>query len=250
MLSSIWMQCGGASEIRGLQLTAWRSVEAQHQISTRKLVDSDDEQRVLEDLIESSKPPQPGSRRLHYLLATAFRYPPLRYGSRFATRHELSLWYGAESLRTMFAEVAFYRFVFLSGTRANLGTIHTALSMFSIGVRTARGVDLTVPPFASFEAVLASRTSYAETQSLGSAMRAAGVEVVRYRSARDSEGGVNVGVFSERAFATTRPRRLESWHCTTTAAVVELVRRDYFGRATFSFGRDEFLVDGVLPSPA
>jgi hypothetical protein len=46
-----------SSDAHPLAGTCWRLVEAQHLISTLKLVDSVDEQLVLEDLIESSKPP-------------------------------------------------------------------------------------------------------------------------------------------------------------------------------------------------
>ncbi len=250
MSSSIWMQCAGAFRFARLHLDAWRVVEAQHQISTRKLVDSDDEQRILEELIDASKPPQPVTRRLHYLLATAFRYPPLRHGSRFATRHEVSLWYGAESKRTAFAEVAYYRFLFLAGTHAKLGVLHTQLSTFVVAIRTERGINLTLPPFDAYESLLVSKTSYADTQPLGRVMREAGAEVVMYRAARDADGGRNVGVFSAAAFASARPRRLESWQCTTSSDTVEFVRRDYFNRALFTFARDAFLVDGQLPSPS
>src|SRR5215208_6155464 len=107
MSSSIWTQCAGDSELRPLRLTPWRAVEAQHQVSTRKLVDSVEEQHLLEDLIDRAKPPDRTAGRVHYLLATPFRYPPLRHGSRFGTRFERGLWYGAESPRTMFAEVAY-----------------------------------------------------------------------------------------------------------------------------------------------
>ena len=44
MSSSIWTRCAGDSEIRPLRRSPWRVVEAQHQVSTRKLVDSLDEQ--------------------------------------------------------------------------------------------------------------------------------------------------------------------------------------------------------------
>ena len=88
MSSNIWTRCAGDSEIRALRLSPWRVVEAQHQVSTRKLVDSVDEQILLEDLIERVKPADQTRGRWHYLLATPFRYPPLRHGSRFAGRHE------------------------------------------------------------------------------------------------------------------------------------------------------------------
>jgi hypothetical protein len=47
MSSSIWTRCAGDSELRPLRLSPWRVVESQHQISTRKLVDSADEQALL-----------------------------------------------------------------------------------------------------------------------------------------------------------------------------------------------------------
>ena len=107
MSSSIWTRCAGASEVRPLRLSPWRAVEAQHQVSTRKLVDSVEEQILLEELIERAKPPDVTHGKTHYLLATPFRYPPLRYGSRFGGRHERGIWYGSETRGTAFAEVAY-----------------------------------------------------------------------------------------------------------------------------------------------
>ncbi len=250
MSSSIWMRCGGVSRIQALGLEAWRVVESQHQISTRKLVDSAGEQQLLEQLIETSKPPAPSSGRLHYLLFTPFRYPPLRHGSRFGTRSEPSLWYGSETLRTAFAEVAYYRLLFLEGTRADLGVVETELSAFTVLIRAERGIDTTLLPFAAHRGVLASPLEYAETQALGRAMREAAVEAFRFVSARDERGGVNVGLFTPVAFQETQPRRLETWHCVATHTQVELSRRDYFDRALHAFLREDFLVAGSLPAPA
>ncbi|TIW70696.1 MAG: RES domain-containing protein, partial [Mesorhizobium sp.] len=45
----------------------WRMVEAQHRVSTLKLVDTLDEQSLLEDLVEDTKPHIPlECRHLHY----------------------------------------------------------------------------------------------------------------------------------------------------------------------------------------
>ena len=250
MSSSIWMQCAGDSRVGQLVLEPWRSVESQHQIATRKLVDSDAEQQVLEEMIESAKPRLRSHTHLHYLLFTPFRYPPLRHGSRFGTREDPGIWYGSETQRTTFAEVAYYRFLFLEGSSADLGLVETELTVFSSRVRAVRGVDLLALPFASFETVLSSPASYGEPQALGKSMREAGVEAVRYRSARDSEGGVNVAVLSPTAFDSAQPTRLETFHCSATSALVEIMRRDYFDRSVHSFERSEFLVDGRLPAPA
>ena len=250
MSSSIWTRCAGASELRPLRLAPWRAVESQHQVSTRKLVESAEEQELLEELIDAVKPPDQTGGRLHYLLATPFRYPPLRHGSRFGTRHAPGLWYGSESRRTAFAEVAYYRLLFLAGTDADLGTVTTPLTVFSVTARTARGADLVAAPFDAYRDVIAAPGSYDATQALGEAMRAAGVELFRYPSARDPDGGSNVGAFTPAVFGRARPRDLQTWHCTAGAAVIEFARRDYFGREVHTFRREVFLVEGALPSPA
>ena len=59
MSRSIWTRCEGSSRLRAIEADAWRVVESQHIVSTRKLVDSDAEQAVLEELIDRVKPPMP-----------------------------------------------------------------------------------------------------------------------------------------------------------------------------------------------
>jgi hypothetical protein len=249
MSSSIWTRCAGASERRPLRLSPWRAVEAQHQVSTRKLVDSLEEQSLLEDLIERVKPPDITGGKVHYLLATPFRYPPLRHGSRFGTRHERGLWYGAETRRTVFAEMAYYRLLFLDGTHADLETVSTELTVFTVRARSMRGIDLVAAPFARYRGAIASPSDYADTQSLGTAMRTSGVDLFRYPSARDVRGGVGIGILSPAAFGTAKPRGFETWWCTASRERVEVLQRDYFTRETFSFPRSDFLVGGHLPAP-
>jgi len=225
-------------------------VEAQHQVSTRKLVDSTEEQILLEELIDRAKPPDITGGRFHYLLFTPFRYPPLLHGSRFGGRHERGIWYGSVELRSAFAEVSYYRFIFLEGSHADLGTIATPLTAFTVGVRAIRGADLTNPPFDAHRAAISSPATYNESQQLGDAMRAANVEVFCYWSARDIENGTNVGVFAPTAFGKAKPRILETWHCAASRDRVDLTKGDYFTRRSFTFPRSQFLVDGALPSPA
>lgn len=81
-------------------------------------------------------------------------------------------------------------------------------------------------------------------------MREAGVEAFRYGSARDVQGGTNVGVFSPRAFGRNRPKRFETWHCVATRERVEVRKLDWFERVTHTFPRSDFLVSGQLPAPA
>ncbi|WP_373044499.1 RES family NAD+ phosphorylase [Vulgatibacter sp.] len=220
-------------------------------IATRKLVDSDEEQGLLEELLEGVKPPVPRETEgLHYLLSTPFRHPPLRHGSRFATRHEPSLWYGSEALATAFAEVAYYRLLFLEGTSAELEPIEVELSAFQARIRSERCVDLGAGPFREYQLALRSATSYAATQALGAAMRADGVEMFLFGSARSDDGGRNVALFTSRVFTRKKPTVPQTWRCIATRAGVEIVRRDYFTQARHRFEREQFLVQAVLPRPA
>src|SRR3954471_5980037 len=98
--------------------------------------------------------------------------------------------------------------VFLEGTRADLGTVTTQLTAFTAQTRTQRGVDLSVPPFDSFRKAIASPAKYADTQALGAAMRAAGVDLIRYPSARDPMQGINVAAFGPSVFGKAKPRDL------------------------------------------
>jgi hypothetical protein len=252
MSRSIWTECGASSRLRALALPAWRAVESQTLTSTRKLVDSDDEQAVLEDLIEGAKPPVPEDPELaglHFLLYTPFRYPPLRHGSRFGSRTERGIWYGSRELRTVFAEVAYYRLLFLEGAAADLGSITIELSAFQAQVTTKRGADLTLPPFAAHTRAISSRTRYDVAQRLGREMRGAGVAAFLYVSARDPEAGSSVGLFRP-CFARPRPTAPQTWVCTSARDKVELSKKDVFRRQRFRFPRSGFEVDGRLPSPA
>ena len=250
MSFSIWTRCAGDSELRPLRVSPWRVVEAQHQVSTRKLVDSTEEQILLEELIDSVKPPDVTGGRLHYLLFTPFRYPPLPHGSRFGGRHDRGIWYGSMELRSAFAEVSYYRLLFLEGTHAALGTVTTALTAFKATVRTMRGIDLTSAPFDAYRSKVSSPVSYDASQALGGEMRAAGVEAFRYSSARDTEGGVNVGVLAPTVFGKSKPKAFETWYCAASRERIDLTRGDYLTRRDFAFLRAQFLVNGMLPSPA
>jgi RES domain len=250
MPSSIWTRCGGRSSLRALSGRAWRVVESQHLFATRKLVDSDEEQALLEELIEEAKPPVGMASGIHYLLFTPFRYPPLRHGSRFGTRRDRGIWYGSRAQSTAFAEKAYYLLLFLEGTSADLTPWESDVSVFQAGYETARGVDLTRGAFARWRDVISSPTSYGDSQALGAAMREEGVEAFVYSSARDPAHGPNVGLFVREALAARRPSVPESWRCVVTREGVEVTKEDVFRSASFAFKRAVFEVDGRLPAPA
>ena len=248
------MQCGGRRNLRAYEGAVWRVVEGQHRNATRRLVDSDAEQELLESLIDRVKPPLPAGPEfegLHYLLLTPFRHPPLAHGSRFGTRTERSLFYGSEALETAMAETAYYRLVFLEGTAASLSPLTLELSAFVADVRTKAAVDLTRPPFDAHHRALASRARYEASQRLGQEMRADGVELVRYPSARDVDGAPNIALFTPRALARKEPRaRFETWRCVASREKVEMQKLDWFDRRRLFFPRAQFEVGGALPAPA
>ncbi len=253
MSQSIWTRCGGRSNARRIQASPYRLVESQFVSATRKLVDSEEEQAVLEGLIERVKPPVPGdvaALGLHYLLSTPFRHPPLLHGSRFGERTERGIFYGAREEHTCLAEVAYYRLVFISGTTAALDLVTTQHTAFRARVRAERGVDLTRPPFLEHRAAISSRTEYAAAQALGAAMRADGVQVALYFSARAPRDGIAVAVLDPAAFVRQAPFEQHEWICTVDREKVEMKRRSLTTPVSHTFHRRDFEVGGRLPAPA
>lgn len=222
-----------------------RVVEAQFRNSTRKLVDSDEEQALLEELIDRhAKLPVPeGFEGLHYLLYTPFRHPPLPHGSRFGTRAERGILYGARELPVALAEVAYYRLLFLEGPRADLGLLSVELTSFTFGIRARRAADLTGEPAVS------SKVSYARSQRRGRELRDRGVQACLYLSARSRPAGVCVAVFAN-VFDPRRPRGERRWSCIASRSRVEFRSQTLLGREQrFAFEREQFEVSGRLPAP-
>jgi hypothetical protein len=225
-------------------------VESQEHVARQRLVANLREQDLLESLLERSKPPRPAAADgLDYLLATPFRYPPLRYGSRFGRRHEPSLFYAARGRTTLLAEAACYRFVFWQGMATPppkpLRTEHT---VFGVKILARRAYCLHRPPLDAYGTALMSPTDYGNTQALGSVLRSAGADALEYRSARDADGGLNVALYTPAAFAEPQPSFREEWLCETAATRVSFRARGVVGVHTLPL--EQFTVDGVLPTPA
>jgi hypothetical protein len=190
----------------------WRVVEAQHRVPTMRLVDTLDEQRVLEDLLEASKPPVPeDAQRLHYLLSTLFRYAaPPPAGSRFRGIGDPGVWYGADVVETALAEVAYWRLRFLVDSPATpdlLPVPHTAFRA-SIG---GSAIALMQPPFLRQRRQWEDPASYVATQALARVAREAGVALIRYRSVRDPEHRVAVAVMTPKGFRARDPLEQRTW---------------------------------------
>ncbi len=250
MSSSIWTRCAGPREFKRLRRSPWRVVESQHHVSTRKLVGSAVEQDLLEKLLERVKPPVE-SRGLHYLLWTPFRYPPLRHGSRFGTRDQRGIWYGAERPKTAFSESAYHRLRFLDASAARLAPLEVPVTLFRAVVSSRRAIDLMATPFDAFTDQLASPTSYADSQALGREARRAGCELLIFVSARDLERGPNVAVLHPRAFLEKRPVASQAWTLYVEDERVEARRADALATGElFVFPREQFRIRGHLPRPS
>jgi hypothetical protein len=246
----IWNECQGQYTLQVVNGELFRVVESQESIATNNLVDDLAEQAILESLIETTKPPVPeNGLHLHYLLFTPFRYPPLPYGSRFGSRHEPGIFYCARNLITALAEAAYYRFVFWLGMSvappsAKLTTQHNA---FTALFYTTKGLKLQLAPFSDYTDQLSSRSSYSDTQPLGSAMRNNDIEAFEYISARDKNKGINIGLFYPNVLKSKKPTSVISLICTTQADVVQFMDDE---NRIYAFERDQFMSAGEFPMPS
>jgi hypothetical protein len=189
-------------------------VEAQHVVSTMKVVDTLAEQERLEQLLEQSKPPVPPEcRHRHYLLSTPFRYgAPYPRGSRFR-RAGLTpgVFYASQTVTTAVAEMTHSRLRFFAESPATPWPAnaieHTA---FQVRFHTSTGLDLTAPPFDRERARWTDPADYEKCQALADAARAAGVQAIRYLSARDA-GGINIALLTCAAFSVVAPLERQTW---------------------------------------
>lgn len=246
----IWAELEGQEYITSMMATIHRVTDDQQLIATMSLVNNVEEQGILEDLLEETKPQKPeGFEDLDYFLITPFRYPPLKYGSRFGSTFEPSLFYGSLNISTALSETAYYRFVFLSGMQEPYEEpLQVTYSSYTVAIRTNRGIFLDKEPFDKYEADLTSSTNYTTSQRLGSSMRESKVEAFQYVSARDPKKGSNVALFTPRSFQSKKPINLERWLCQVTVDEVGFISNDNHRR--FSFAKEIFEVDGEIPSPA
>ena len=243
--------CDGPSQIGPIEGTVYRLVESEKDIATLAYVDTLEEQALLEEMLEDSKRRYPAASDAYdYLLKTPFRYPPLKWGSRFGRPHEPSLFYGARRIDTTLAEAAYYRLVFWHAmtTPPPAKAIRTRHTSFAVGYRTRHGVQLHTDVFAGHQAALTHPFDYAACQALGTAMREAGIEAFEYTSARDPRRGRCVGLFVLSAFSAKVPQDKSAWVCELSATRVAFKRERE--KAIVHFEKSDFEVDGALPMPA
>ena len=190
-------------------------VEAQHVVSTLKLVDTLEEQQLLEELLEESKPlVPPECRHLHYLLSTPFRYgAPYPQGSRFRRAgFTPGVFYASQTAATAVAEMVFHRLLFFAESPQTPWPVNAGeQTAFAVAFRTKAAIDVTRPPFDRDAARWSHPIDYSACQDLADVARAAGVQVLRYRAVRDPAEGVNLALLTCAAFRSREPTERQTW---------------------------------------
>jgi hypothetical protein len=216
----------------------WRAVEAQHVASTMALVDSLEEQKVLEDLVDDSKPPRPAAAaRLHYLLFTPFRYRPPRRGSRFRGDNDPGVFYAADEVRTACAELGYWRWRHLADSPALAAMPVASQTVFRVKV-AASAVDLRVAPFAADRARWTDPADYGACQALARAAREAPVQAIRYESVRDPDHAGCLALLDPAGFAKREPLEQQTWVLAVTRDRVVWKRSHTLRDETFDFPAD------------
>lgn len=217
----------------------WRMVEGQHVVSTMPLVDTLQEQAVLERLLDATKPAIPEDcRHLHYLMSAPFRYGTYPAHSRFRRRGRTpGVYYASEHSLTAAAETIWYRFRFYDASPGTpLPVAAAAFTALAVHTATPFAADLTAPPLSDRAADWTDPDDYAACLAFADAARGARVEAIRYASVRDPAARANVALLTCRAFAEAEPAAAESWRIRLTPGRALAVRD--FPRLSVEFTRD------------
>lgn len=227
----------------------WRVVESQEDAATLQVVDDLEEQTMLEEMLDKVKPQyRNGTEGMHYLLKTAFRYPPLKWGSRFGTRAMPSYFYASEAKTTALCECAYYRFLFLSHMQAPyLDSIRSEYTVFNVLVASDTCLDLTTADFQRIDAQLTDPSNYGVSQKVGNWVyqqnqnKTNSIDLIRFKSARTphptevtqqafktkiKNHGINVAIANPSAIRSPKPRKQERWLCLTKADTVSFSSRE------------------------
>ena len=245
MALPIWIPDALRSEQKPVEKTFWRCVEAQHVVSTLQLVDTLDEQHLLEDILEETKPPVPPEcEGLHYLFMTPFRYGLYPNGSRFRRAGPTpSVYYVSEEPSTAIIETAFHLLLFYVDSPGtpfpSQPSEHTA---FDVPVKTASAIDLTAKPFSDANDLWMNPTDYVSCQYLEEHARSEDIQLIRYASVRDPDHKPNAAILTCEAFAASAPTQNQTWRLwfnkTGMHAICEF-RGEKFSVAPETWLRDE-----------
>lgn len=224
-----WFAAAGS--IANRTMVAWRGVEAQHVVSTMRLVDTAEEQDLLEALLEASKPPLPvAAQPKHYLLATPFRYSPA-HPSRFRPAHSKGQWYGAQSVYAACAEVAYWRHRFILDSAGLLDQVVLTEHSFFQAVLEGASIDLMEPPWVQARADWTHGRDYAANHAVAGEAQRRGVQWLSYESVRAPGERCAVAFDVDSLYEPVQglDRTLQRWVCKASRTSVMLAQ----GKETF-----------------
>ena len=243
MPSHTWTAAALPSEARAFSALCWRAVESQYAAATMTLADGLEEQALLEDLIEDTKPPvPPGCEGMHYLLFSPFRYSVGR-DSRFHRKGETpGVFYAAREETTAIAEIAFWRLLFFAESpHTPWPAAPVEYTLFSLSVSARAALDLTSAPFDRDEDLWRDPLNYEACQNLGAQARKAGLDAILYKSVRAPREGINIVLLHCRAIASRAPEQMKGWRMRLHAHGV--MARQVHGEGALDFGRQTFARD-------
>lgn len=217
-----WEDAWFEESLQHRQVMVWRGVESQYAPATMRLVDTFEEQDLLEQLLESSKPPIAKDR--HYLLFTPFRYTP-PHAHRFRPAHERGQWYGALNQVAVCAEIAYWRHRFiLDSAGLHEEALLTDHTLFQAEVR-GPSLDLMVWPWNQARPQWTHGSDYSSTQALAAEAQRRGVMWLQYESVRAPGEACAVAFVQEALFEPTQglDATRQAWHCKATRHSVMLV---------------------------
>ena len=207
------------------------------------LVDTLDEQALLEQVLDDSKPAVPEDcRRLHYLLFTPFRYDaPHPRGSRFRRVGTTpGVFYASLEAPTAVAEMAFWRLLFYAESPDTPWPVNAGeYTAFSVRFSAGKGLDLTRLPLNRDAERWTHPTDYSHCQTLADTARESKVLAVRYQSARAA--GQNVALLACAAFASRAPVELQGWRIHVGSMGVRAICN--FPEQRLAFDRTSFARD-------
>ena len=211
----------------------WRVIEGQYRAATMRIVDTNEEQSILESVLEDAKPPVPGAcQHLDYQFWSPFRYGRYPRASRFRRAGMTpGVWYGSEAVLTAVAESAWGSLAFFAASpetpMPRWPVEHTAVMA---DIRVTASIDLTDPDMAS-QGRWTDPHDYTDCLNLADHVRAKGCQAIRYMSVRDPNLRANVAVLECAGFAQPAPIQTQTWHLlftqTRVRAHCETLRQRY-----------------------
>jgi len=84
--------------------------------------------------------------------------------------------------------------------------------MFSVGINANEALDLTRAPFKASRSRWTDPSEYDACQQFAGQARRLGTQLIRYESARDPNGGMNVAVLKANCFDGPMPKAEGTWY--------------------------------------